>query len=201
MLKIGVTGGLGAGKTTVASLFAQRGAPIVDTDEISHELTGRDGAAIPLIRESFGEAVFKADGSLDRAALRSQVLADDGAKRRLEAILHPLIREEAERRLAGLKAPYVLIVVPLLVETGAYFGLLDRVLVVDCSEETQVQRALARGGWSEAEIRAMMARQASRKARLGRADDVIDTDCRLDALAERVAALDRKYRLPPESPL
>lgn len=196
MLKIGVTGGLGAGKTTATRIFMRHGVPIIDTDEISHELTGRDGAAIPLVREAFGESVFKADGSLDRAALRVRILTDDAARRRLEAILHPLIRQAVESRLAGINAPYVLIVVPLLVETGAYDGLLDRVLVVDCSEQTQVQRALARGGWSEAEVRAMMARQASRKARLARADDVLDTDCRLDALTEQVAALDRKYRAP-----
>lgn len=196
MLKIGVTGGLGAGKTTATRIFMRHGVPIIDTDEISHELTARDGAAIPLVREAFGESVFKADGSLDRAALRARILTDDAARRQLEAILHPLIRQAVESRLAGINAPYVLIVVPLLVETGAYDGLLDRVLVVDCSEQTQVQRALARGGWSEAEVRAMMARQASRKARLARADDVLDTDCRLDALTEQVAALDRKYRAP-----
>lgn len=196
MLKIGVTGGLGAGKTTATRIFMRHGVPIIDTDEISHELTGRDGAAIPLVREAFGESVFKADGNLDRSALRARILTDDAAKRQLEAILHPLIRQAVESRLAGINAPYVLIVVPLLVETGAYDGLLDRVLVVDCSEQTQVQRALARGGWSEAEVRAMMARQASRKARLARADDVLDTDCRLDALTEQVAALDRKYRAP-----
>lgn len=196
MLKIGVTGGLGAGKSTATHIFMRHGVPIIDTDEISHELTARDGAAIPLVREAFGESVFKADGNLDRSALRARILTDDAAKRQLEAILHPLIRQAVESRLAGINAPYVLIVVPLLVETGAYDGLLDRVLVVDCSEQTQVQRALARGGWSEAEVRAMMARQASRQARLTRADDVLDTDCRLDALTEQVAALDRKYRAP-----
>lgn len=194
MLKIGVTGGLGAGKTTVSRMFAGLGAPVVDADEISRELTAPAGMALPAIRESFGEAVFKPDGSLDRAALRAQILADDAAKRQLEAILHPRIRAEIERRLAAVEAPYVLVVVPLLVETGAYDDLLDRVLVVDCDEKTQLQRAMARGGWNEAEIRAMMARQASRIERLSRADEVIGTDCELSALAARVAALDRKYR-------
>ncbi len=194
MLKIGVTGGIGAGKTTVSQGFASLGAPVIDTDEISRELTEANGAAIVAIQENFGEAVFKPDGSLDRAALRVRILADDAEKRKLEAVLHPMIRAEVGRRLEALKAPYVLIVVPLLVETRAYDELLDRVLVVDCSEETQVRRALARGGWSEAEIRGMLARQASRKDRLDRADDVIDTERDLEAVNRQVEALDRKYR-------
>lgn len=194
MLKVGVTGGLGAGKTTVSRIFADLGVPVIDTDEISRELTAAAGAALPAIRESFGNAVFLADGSLDRSALRASILKDAAAKRQLEGILHPLIRSEVGRRLAGVQAPYVLVVVPLLVETAAYDALLDRVLVVDCSEETQLQRALARGGWSEAEIRAMLAKQASREQRLARADDVLDTECDLAALNASVAAQDQKYR-------
>lgn len=194
MLKIGVTGGLGAGKTTVSEAFARLGAAVIDTDEIARELTKSGGEAIPALRESFGEAVLDADGSLNRSAMRTRILADAAAKQRLEAILHPLIRAEVGRRLQKTGAPYVLVVVPLLVETGSYEGLFDRVLVVDCDEETQVHRALARGGWSEAEIRAMMAHQASREDRRARADDIIDTDCDLDELGRRVAALDRKYR-------
>lgn len=194
MLKIGVTGGLGAGKTTVSQMYVELGVPVIDTDEISRELTASGGVALPEIRNGFGAAVFCQDGSLDRAALRARVLADPAAKRRLEAILHPLIRAEVERRIAGLKAPYVLVVVPLLVETGAYDAMLDRVLTVDCSEETQVRRALARGGWDMTEIRAMMARQAGRKDRLDRADDVINTECDMAELKRRVAALDQKYQ-------
>ena len=194
MLKIGVTGGLGAGKTTVSQAFARLGTPVIDTDEISHELTAAGGVALPAIQENFGEAVFRSDGSLDRAALRARILADDAAKRQLEAIIHPLIRAEVEHRLATVNTPYVLVVVPLLVETGSYDDLLDRVLVVDCDEHTQLQRTLARGGWNETEIRAMMARQAGRKDRLNRADDVINTDCDLPELIGRVAALDQKYR-------
>lgn len=193
MLRVGVTGGLGAGKTTVAQLFAQRGVPVVDADEISHALTAQNGAAIPAIREAFGEAVFQPDGSLDRKALRARILADDSARQQLEGILHPLIRRGIEHGLAQAQTPYALVVIPLLVETGAYDGMLDRILVVDCSEETQVQRALARGGWSEAEIRAMLARQASRDARLSRADDVIDAGGEQGALSGQVAALHEKY--------
>ena len=195
MLKIGATGGLGAGKTTVSRMFAGLGVPIVDTDEISRELTASGGKAIPAIRDAFGDAIFSADGGLDRAALRAQILADEAAKRRLEDILHPLIRAQVESRMAAVEAPYVLVVIPLLVETGAYDKMLDRVLVVDCSEQTQLQRSLARGGWSEAEIRAMMMKQATRQDRLARADDVLDTDCDLDELSNRVSALDQKYRL------
>lgn len=193
MLKIGVTGGLGAGKTTVARLFAQHGVPVVDADEISHALTAQNGAAISAIREAFGGAVFQPGGGLDRDALRARILADDSARRQLETILHPLIRRGIERGLAQARAPYALAVVPLLVETGAYDSVLDRVLVVDCNEETQVQRALARGGWGETEIRAMLARQAGREARLSRADDVIDAGGELDALSGQVAALHEKY--------
>ena len=194
MLKIGVTGGLGAGKTTVSQAFAQLGVPVIDTDEIARELTAGNGAAIPAIQEEFGKPAFRSDGSLDRVALRTLILADDTAKKKLEAILHPLIRAEVERELAEVKTPYVLIVIPLLVETGAYEEMLDRVLVVDCSEETQVRRALARGGWSEEEIRAMMAWQASRQARLAHADDIINTDCELPRINGLVRALDQKYR-------
>lgn len=194
MLKVGVTGGIGAGKTTVSRMFAQLGVPVIDTDEISRELTAAGGAALPAIRESFGDEVFTPDGRLDRAALRGHILADDAARQCLEDILHPRIRAEAARRLAEVQSPYVLVVVPLLVETGAYDKLLDRVLVVDCSEETQLQRALARGGWSEAEVRAMLAKQAGRLDRLARADDVLDTDCNLSELGARVSAMDEKYR-------
>lgn len=194
MLRVGMTGGLGAGKTTVSQLFARLRVPVIDTDEISRELTVCGGAALPAIRACFGETVFNADGSLDRAALRALILADGGARHRLEEILHPLIRAQVERRLGMTHAPYALVVVPLLVETGAYDAMLDRVLVVDCDEATQVKRALARGGWSEEQIRGMMSNQVGRAERLKRADDIINTDCELSELSERVAALDQKYR-------
>ncbi len=193
MLRIGLTGGIGAGKTAVSQAFARLGVPVIDTDEISHDLTATNGAALPMLREAFGDSIFNADGSLDRRALRTLILNDPSAKSRLESILHPMILREVTHQLDQLDVACVLIVVPLLVETGVYDAILDRVLVVDCSEDTQVRRALARGGWDETEIRAMMARQASRQARLERADDVIDNDGGVDALTAQVAALNEKY--------
>lgn len=193
MLKVGLTGGLGAGKTTVSQLFAKRGVAVIDTDVISHELTGLNGPAIPEIRQTFGEAVFNADGSLDRVALRAKVVTNEQARIQLGAILHPMIRHEVLRKLAETDSSYALVVVPLLVETGTYDEILDRVLVVDCSEQTQIERAMARGGWSEAEIRGMIGKQASREARLDRADDIINTDCSLEDLAFRVGWLHEKY--------
>jgi dephospho-CoA kinase len=193
MLKIGVTGGLGSGKTAVSQAFARLGVPVIDTDEISRALTAADGAALPMLRKAFGDSIFNADGTLNRNALRALILNDRAAKSRLESILHPMILHEVAIQLARLNAPYVMIVVPLLVESGNYLDMLDRVLVVDCSEETQIQRALARGGWDESEIRAMMATQASRQARLKLADDVIHNDGGMDALTAQVAALNEKY--------
>ncbi len=193
MLKIGVTGGLGSGKTAVSQAFSRLDVPVIDTDEISRGLTAADGAALPMLREAFGDSIFNADGSLNRNALRALILNDRPAKSRLESILHPMILHEVTNRLARLNASYVIVVVPLLVESGSYLDMLDRVLVVDCSEETQIQRALARGGWGESEIRAMMARQVSRQVRLKLADDVINNDGGMDALAAQVAALNEKY--------
>lgn len=194
MLKIGVTGGLGSGKSTVTQAFARLGVPVIDTDEISRKLTSAGGAALPRLREAFGDAVFDANGTLDRKALRALILDDDAARNRLEAILHPMIYAETVRQLEGTVAPYVLIVVPLLVETAMYQRLLDRVLVVDSSPELQVARALARGGWDEAEIRSMLTKQASRQARLAVADDVIDNSGTLADLHRQVLALHKKYR-------
>jgi dephospho-CoA kinase len=194
MLRIGVTGGIGSGKTTVAQAFASRGVPVIDTDQISRSLTSAHGLALPELRKAFGDSVFGANGSLDRKRLRSLILNDSKAKRQLESILHPIIQRETFQQLERLSAPYALVVIPLLVETGVYDKMLDRVLVVDCSEEIQVQRALARGGWEEAEIRATLAAQAPRQARLEKADDVINNDGNLDALSAQVALLDEKYR-------
>lgn len=193
MLVVGLTGGIGSGKSTVARMFAAVGVPVIDTDEISHALTAKEGAAIPLLREAFGVDIFKPDGALDRALLRSRILADEQSRLKLEAILHPMIRNVVRSRLATTQAPYALIVIPLLVETGAYQTMLDRVLVVDCAEDVQIKRVLGRGGWDRAEILAIMGKQANRTIRLKHADDVIDNEGDEANLAIQVAALHQTY--------
>jgi len=190
---VGLTGGIGSGKSAVAALFAELGADIVDTDAIAHQLTGRGGAAIEPIRAALGGSVIAPEGALDRPAMRRLAFSDPAAKQRLEAILHPMIRGEADLRCVSAQGAYVILVVPLLVETGSYRGRVDRILVVDCAEATQVARTMARSGLTEAEVRAIMAVQAGREARLAAADDVIDNDGGLEALRAQVEALHRRY--------
>ena len=190
---VGLTGGIGSGKSAAAALFEGLGALVVDTDAIAHELTTPGGAAIEPIRHAFGEEVIAAGGALDRAAMRRKVFADVEAKARLEAILHPMIRDEADRRSAASRAPYVVLVVPLLVESGGYRSRVQRVAVVDCPEEVQVARVMSRSGLSAEEARAIMAAQVGRQARLAAADDVIDNGGALSALRPQVEALHRKY--------
>lgn len=193
-LVIGVTGGIGSGKSTAARLFRERGADLLDTDIIAHELTGPGQPALEQIAERFGRDCLAVDGSLDRAALRGRVFSDPAARRDLEGILHPLIRREVDARERACSGPYVLVLVPLLVETGGYPELLDRVLVVDCDEEIQVQRTMQRSGLTEGEVRSIMRTQASRGARLMLADDVIHNDGDVAELARQVEALDGHYR-------
>jgi len=190
---VGLTGGIGSGKSTVADLFAALGAGIVDTDVIAHRLTGPDGAAMPAIRARFGDAVIAPDGRLDRQAMRDRAFADPDARKALEAILHPLIRQEADRQVVASEAPYVMLVVPLLVESGSYRQRVDRVLVVDCAPETQVQRTMARSGLTRDAVLRILAAQATREARLAAADDVVDNDGPPAQLAPRVAALHARY--------
>lgn len=193
---VGLTGGIGSGKSAAAERFAELGAAVVDTDAIAHELTRPGGAAIGPIRAAFGNGVITPEGALDRGAMRRLVFRDAEAKGRLEAILHPMIRAETDRRArAALAAgaPYIVLVVPLLVESGSYRRRVNRVAVVDCGEETQVRRVVARSGLAPEEVRAIMAAQASRARRLEAADDVIDNEGDLAALRAQVDALHRKY--------
>lgn len=189
---VGLTGGIGSGKTTVADMLAARGAAVIDTDQIAHRLTSPDGLAIPEIRAQFGEAFLTADGAMDRAKMREYVFKEPGAKARLESILHPLIRIETERKAEQAQGIYLLFVVPLLVESGNWRQRVMRVLVVDCSEQTQVRRVMSRSGLSESQVRAIMAAQVPRQQRLAAADDVIDNDG--DALA-LVPQVDRLHAL------
>lgn len=195
MYVVGLTGGIGSGKSTVAAGFAAHGVAIVDTDVIAHDLTAPGGAAMPALRQAFGDAVVAADGRLDRAAMRALVFADAGERQRLEAILHPAIRAESERRIAAAgAAPYVMLAVPLLVEAGVdYRARCDRILVVDCDEATQLARVVARSGLSEAEARAIIASQASRAARRAVADDILDNGGAPESLPAQIEWLHRRY--------
>ena len=193
-LVIGVTGGIGSGKTTAAGLFQERGADIVDTDVIAHELTSPGWPAVERIAARFGREYLGADGALDRARLRSHVFSDPAARRELEGILHPLIRSEVEARVRASRAPYILVLIPLLTETGGYPDLIRRVLVVDCDERLQVERTMQRSGLTEPQVQAIMQTQASRSSRLAIADDVLRNDSDLANLASQVHALDARYR-------
>ena len=191
---VGLTGGIGSGKSTVAELFVRHGAALVDTDAIAHSLTTAGGAAMAAIVAAFGDGVVDANGALDRAVMRSLVFSDQSAKSRLEAILHPLIRQQSEALCnAMVTAPYVLLVVPLLIETGGYRRRADRILVVDCDESVQIARVEARSGLTAAAVRAIMATQASRTERRAAADDVVVNDGALDALLPQIELLHRRY--------
>lgn len=193
-LIVGLTGGIGSGKSTVAALFAEHGAGIIDTDAIAHRLTQAGGEAIAAIRAAFGNDYLTADGALDRAKMRALIFSDAAAKQRLEHILHPLIFEQARAQLSQLQdQPYILVVVPLLPESRTFRQLVQRVLVVDCDENTQIARVIGRSRMSEAEVRAIIARQTPRAERLQLADDVIRNDAGLDNLAVQVAALHERY--------
>ena len=193
MLKVGLTGGIGAGKSAVSQRFAELGVPVIDTDEISRHLTGPEGVALPVLRQTFGTA-FRPDGSLDRAALRRVVFADPGARARLEGLLHPLIRQEVEGALHRLDAPYCIVVVPLLVESGDYDKLLHRVAVVDSPETSRIERVMARSGLDRDEILAIIAAQASRKERLARADYVLNNSTTLTSLRTQVDVLHQRLQ-------
>ena len=191
-MRIGLTGGIGSGKSTVAqALVALGGALLVDTDAIARALTLPGGAAMPAIAAAFGPGFVAADGALDRAAMRELAFRDPDAKRRLESILHPMIGDETARQ-AALAAPGQRVVfdVPLLVESGRWRRQVDRVIVVDCSEATQIERVMRRSGLSEAAVRAILAQQASRTERRAAADAVIHNDgLTLEQLHIEVGAL------------
>jgi dephospho-CoA kinase len=190
---VGLTGGIGSGKSAAASEFERLGAAVVDTDAIAHALTQAGGAAIPELARIFGAEMIGEGGAMDRDRMRERVFADPAARRALEAILHPMIREESRRLIAAAHAPYVIHVVPLLVESPDYRRRVDRVLVIDVPEELQVERVRARSGLSETQVRAILASQATRADRLAAADDVIENRGTIDALRKQVAAFHRKY--------
>ncbi len=190
---IGLTGGIGSGKSVVAQAFARRGVAVVDSDLIAHALTAPGGEAIRAIREAFGDAMIAADGALDRSQMRQLAFTDAGAKQKLESILHPLIGLASARQTAAAASPYVIQVVPLLVETGMGHERFNRILVVDCEESTQVERVRARNGLSEDEVRRIMATQASRENRLSRADDLLFNEDNLESIDAKVESLHQRY--------
>jgi dephospho-CoA kinase len=190
---VGLTGGIGSGKSAAAAEFARLGAAVVDADAISHEMTRAGGSAVPAIRRQLGDEFIDAAGAMDRDKVRALVFADAGAKARLESLLHPLIRAESERRIASSRAPYVINVVPLLVESPGYRTRVQRVLVVDCAPPVQLERVRRRSGLDDEQIRRIMAAQLPREARLAAADDVIDNSGSVDALHKQVSDLHARY--------
>ena len=190
MLKIGLTGGIGSGKSKVADFFAEWGAAVVDTDVIAHELTAPGGAAIETIRGEFGDAMVTPEGALDRASMREHVFHEPQARQRLESILHPLISLVSQQRAEAAQGCYLVFVVPLLVESGRWRERVDRICVVDCDPATQVARVQARSGLTPDTIERIMSAQASRAQRLDAADDVILNDAHTTISMLRQRALD-----------
>lgn len=194
MFVVGLTGGIGCGKSEVARLFAQLGCPVIDTDVIAHQLTAAGSPLLPDIAAQLGDNCLNADGSLNRTEVRQRIFSDSAARQRLEQILHPAIRRQAESQLQlNTTAPYQILVVPLLFEADGYARLVARTLLVDCPESLQLQRTMQRSGLDEASVRAIMAAQLPREKKLTLADDVICNDGSLQELAQQVGEKHEKY--------
>ena len=190
---VGLTGGIGSGKSLVADQFAKLGAAVIDTDLIAHQLTGIGGAAMPAIREIFGDSFLTSEGALNRAAMRTHVFSDPSARKQLESILHPMIATQTRAQAASATGEYLMFVVPLLTESGQWKNRVDRVLVVDCPESLQLSRVMQRNQLSADAVRAIMATQATRAARLAIADDVIVNDDAPVAVNDAVLRLHELY--------
>lgn len=193
-LIIGLTGGIGSGKSSVSAVFEELGAPVVDTDKIAHDLTASHGPAIPDILCTFGAEALNKDNSLNRPYMRDLIFSDQTAKSKLEGILHPMIYRVAMQSIALHRdAAYILLVVPLLLETRTYLPLADRILVVDCEETQQISRTRARSQLAESAIQRIMSQQISRKDRLQHADDVILNHNQPEFMRQQIIELDRQY--------
>ncbi len=194
---VGLTGGIGSGKSTVAAAFEAKGVPVIDADAIAHALTAPGGGAIEAIRTSFGERFIAADGRMDRAVMRNHVFSHPADRQRLEAILHPMIRTETARQAASAQFPYLILMIPLLVEASRtddnWRARFDRILVVDCPEAVQLARVMTRSALSREAAQAIMDSQATRAERLAAADDRIDNGGAPEALAPQVEALHQRY--------
>lgn len=194
---VGLTGGIGSGKSTVGEAFAAHGVAVVDTDAIAHAMTAPGGPAIEAIRAAFGPRFIGADGAMDRAVMRDWVFKNPEERLRLEGLLHPLIRAETARQSAAATSPYVILMIPLLVEASRrdaqWRARFDRVAVVDCSEATQIARVMSRNGFTEEAVRRILEAQATRAERLAAADDVIDNDGAPERIAPQVLRLHGHY--------
>ena len=190
---VGLTGGIGSGKSAVATLLGELGASIIDTDAISHSLTAAGGAAMPDIKALFGSKYLTSDGALDRAAMRELVFSDQAARRQLESVLHPLIAQKTLAEANQARGLYLIFVVPLLVESGRWKDRVDRILVVDCSEDLQIERVTRRNNLTAEQVQAIMATQVSRTQRLSAANDVVVNETSLEALRAEVEKLHQSY--------
>lgn len=190
---LGITGGIGSGKTSVSNFFAEFGVDIIDTDIIAHELCKPDGLAIPLISSHFGIEFIQDDGALNRSKMRELVFANSQAKQQLENILHPLIRQQTELMLSQSTGLYAILVIPLLIESKQWVERLDRILVIDCEEETQIKRVMQRNAFSREQVTKIMSTQVSRHERLQYADDVINAENDFAHIRHQVELLHSKY--------
>jgi dephospho-CoA kinase len=192
VLRIGLTGGIGSGKSTASSLFEQLGVPVIDADAIAREMVAPGQPGLDAVRQAFGPDAIGADGTLDRAWLRARVFAEPDERQRLEELLHPLIREAIRARVQQLAAPYCILAIPLLVEKG-WRSEVDRVLVIDAPVEQQIARTASRDRMRTEDVERILAAQASREERLAAADDVLCNEGDLNALRERVTLLHQRY--------
>jgi dephospho-CoA kinase len=192
MLKIGLTGGIGSGKSTVCRLFAERAVPIIDADIIAHDIVKPGEPALTLLARTFGHEILNTDGSLDRHALRAQVFQDERKRRQLEGLLHPIIRKRMQEQLKRLDSPYVILAIPLLLEKG-WQGEVDRILVVDTTEDLQLSRTMERDRMDAQAVRHIMQAQATRQQRMAAADDIIHNNGDYDKLERQIEALHRNY--------
>lgn len=192
MLIVGLTGGIGSGKTTVANLFADLGVPVIDTDILAREVTDIGTPALNDISKHFGKTILNQDGSLNRAKLRELIFANDNERVWLQNVLHPLILNSAQTKLTELRAPYAIVVIPLLLESDP-IHFIDRILVVDTSEENQIQRTMSRDKSNETAVKAILNTQINRQSRLAKAHDIIQNDGSLDHLKQQVEKLHQVY--------
>lgn len=195
MFRLGLTGGIGSGKSLVADMLQELGATVIDTDRVAHELTAPGGQAIPSIRDAFGDDLIREDGAMDRDRMRALVFEDPSSRKMLEAIIHPLIRKRVGELATQATGCYIVFVVPLLIESGRWRHQVDRVCVVDCDRQTQIDRVVSRNGLALPQIERILAAQATRQERLDHADDVITNDGQTtrESVREQVLVLHQRW--------